>query len=151
MDSLVDLDYDDKLKFVSKLAKPLASKKLTKKVLKLIKKSAKNKSLVSGLKNVQKRIRKGEKGITVIAGDVSPPDTIAHFPVWCEEQAVPFVFIPLRYDISAAMKVRRPCVMVMIRKDPEAEELYDQCLSTIMSLPAPSQFNEPDSIKEEHA
>ena len=145
---MVNLEYDEKLKFVSKIAKPLASKKLTKKVLKLIKKSTKKRSLVSGLKNVQKRIRKGEKGITIIAGDVSPTDTIAHFPVWCEEQGVPLVFIPLRYDISAAMKVRRPCVMVMIRKSSDSEELYDQCLSTIMSLPSPSQFNGSESIEE---
>lgn len=57
-------NYDDKLAFVSKIAKPMASKKIAKKCYKLIKKAAKHKSYIrNGLKDVQKRLRKGEKGL----------------------------------------------------------------------------------------
>lgn len=55
--------YEDKLAFVSAIAKPMASKKIAKKCYKLIKKAAKHKTFIrNGLKDVQKRIRKGEKG-----------------------------------------------------------------------------------------
>lgn len=56
-------NYDDKLAFVSPIAKPMASKKIAKKCYKLIKKASKQKNFIrNGLKDVQKRLRKGEKG-----------------------------------------------------------------------------------------
>lgn len=55
--------YDDKLKYVNSIARPMASKKLSKKCYKLIKKAIKHKTYVrNGLKDVQTRLRKGEKG-----------------------------------------------------------------------------------------
>lgn len=55
--------YDDKMKFVNSIAKPMASKKLAKKCYKLIKKAMKQKTFLrNGLKDVQTRLRKGETG-----------------------------------------------------------------------------------------
>ena len=89
--------YEDKLKFVSVIAKPMASKKLTKKVYKLIKKGSKNKTFVrNGLKDVQSRIRKGETGIVVFAGDVTPIEVMCHMPAVCEEKSLPYVYTPSR-------------------------------------------------------
>ena len=77
-------DYETKLKFINTIAKPMANKKLTKRLFKCIKKGEllgkftfklnkiliKNEFLASahknfvrqGLKEVQKFIRRGEKG-----------------------------------------------------------------------------------------
>lgn len=55
--------YEEKLAYVTPIAKPMASKKLAKKCFKLIKKATKQKTyLRNGLKDVQKRLRKGETG-----------------------------------------------------------------------------------------
>ena len=79
--------YEEKLKFVSCIAKPMANKKLTKKLYKLIKKGSKHKGLVrNGLKDVQARIRKGETGLVIFAGDVTPVDVMCHMPAVCEEK-----------------------------------------------------------------
>lgn len=61
---------EDKLQFVNAIAKPMASRKLTKKIYKLIKKASKErtKNVINGLKDVQTRIRKGEKGLVIFAG-----------------------------------------------------------------------------------
>ena len=89
--------YEDKLKSVSVIAKPMASKKLTKKVYKIIKKGSKQKTFVrNGLKDVQSRIRKGEKGIVVFAGDVTPIEVMCHMPAVCEEKSLPYVYTPSR-------------------------------------------------------
>jgi len=74
--------YADKIKNVSAIASPLASRKLTKKVLKAVKKgiaapywffqvlkiaaAAKSKHLKRGVKEVVKAVRKGEKGYRVL-------------------------------------------------------------------------------------
>lgn len=58
-----EMSYEEKLQFVNVTAKPMAPKKLTKKIYKCIKKASKHKTyLRNGLKDVQKHLRKGETG-----------------------------------------------------------------------------------------
>ena len=53
----------------------------------VIKKGTKHKTFVrNGLKDVQSRIRKGERGIVVFAGDVTPVEVMCHLPAVCEEK-----------------------------------------------------------------
>lgn len=68
-----------------------------------------------GVKEVVKALRKGEKGLVVIAGDISPPDVISHIPVLCEDEKVPYVFLPSKEDLGSAGATKRPtsCVMVV--------------------------------------
>lgn len=57
------LGYEDKVDHCSVIAKPMAPKKLSKKIYKLIKKSSGHKNYIrNGLKIVQKQLRLGEKG-----------------------------------------------------------------------------------------
>lgn len=139
--NLVNLSYEEKLKYASPIAQPMASRKLTKKLLKLIKKSSKKKCIIAGLKNVQRSIRKSSDGIVIIASDVTPIDVISHMPVVCEEKQIPFAFVPLRYDISTAMNVKRPCVMVLVKKNEKYAELFDECFKAALALPSPSQLS----------
>ncbi len=53
------------------------------KLLKLVRHVNKEKKLKRGVKDVVKSIRKGSKGLCVIAADVSPVDVISHIPVLC--------------------------------------------------------------------
>ncbi len=61
-----DDSYDQKVKFVSIIAKPLAPKKTTKKIHKLVKKATQAKIVRRGVKEVVKAIRKGERGFCII-------------------------------------------------------------------------------------
>ena len=61
--TLSGLNYDEKIAFTSPIAKPMATRKLAKRLFKLIKKAAKisRKDLLRvGLKDVQMKIRKGK-------------------------------------------------------------------------------------------
>merc|ERR1712106_1271783 len=128
--------YEDKLKFVSVIAKPMASKKFTKKVYKLIKKGSKHKTFVrNGLKEVQSRIRKGERGIVVFAGDVTPIEVMCHMPAVCEEKSLPYVYTPSRQDLGTAMGVKRGCLMVMVGEHEDYKELFEELTEEITNLP----------------
>lgn len=130
--------YEDKLKFVSCIAKPMASKKLTKKLYKLIKKGSKHKGFVrNGLKDVQARIRKGESGLVIFAGDVTPVDVMCHMPAVCEEKSLSYCYTPSRQDLGTAMGVKRGCLMVMVREHEDYKELYQEMLSEVNTLPPP--------------
>eukprot|EP00475_Leptophrys_vorax_P014700 TRINITY_DN20984_c0_g1_i1.p1 TRINITY_DN20984_c0_g1~~TRINITY_DN20984_c0_g1_i1.p1 ORF type:complete len:182 (-),score=29.57 TRINITY_DN20984_c0_g1_i1:122-667(-) len=101
---------------VCAIAKPLADKSLNKRCLKLVKKAAKNKGLLRrGVKEVAKAIRKGEKGVCILGGDISPIDVISHLPIVCEEASIPYVYVPSRSDLGTAAITKRPtsCVLVL--------------------------------------
>ena len=62
-------EYYRLCQLVNSISKPLANRKLAKKVYKLVKKSAKEKGfLKQGLADVMKALRRDEKGIVLLAG-----------------------------------------------------------------------------------
>ncbi|CCH57970.1 hypothetical protein TBLA_0A01700 [Henningerozyma blattae CBS 6284] len=121
-------NYELRMPAVLPFAKPLASKKLNKKVLKTVKKASKAKNVKRGVKEVGKALRKGDKGLVVIAGDISPGDVISHLPVLCEDHSVPYIFIPSKQDLGSAGATKRPTSVVFIvpgsnkKKDGKAKE-----------------------------
>uniref|UniRef100_A0A182JBA6 H/ACA ribonucleoprotein complex subunit 2 n=1 Tax=Anopheles atroparvus TaxID=41427 RepID=A0A182JBA6_ANOAO len=131
--------YDDKLRNASAIAQPMASKKLTKKIHKLIEKASKQKTFLrNGLKDVQIRLRKGETGLVVFAGDVTPVEIMCHLPSVCEEKNIPYCYTPSRKDLGAAMGVKRGTVAMLIREHPEYKEMYDKLKVELSTLPVPS-------------
>uniref|UniRef100_A0A182N2M1 H/ACA ribonucleoprotein complex subunit 2 n=1 Tax=Anopheles dirus TaxID=7168 RepID=A0A182N2M1_9DIPT len=131
--------YDDKLRNASTIAQPMASKKLTKKIHKLIEKASKQKNyLRNGLKDVQIRLRKGESGLVVFAGDVTPIDIMCHLPAVCEEKNIPYCYTPSRKDLGAAMGVKRGTVAMLIREHPDYQDMYDKLKVELSTLPVPS-------------
>ena len=122
----------------SPLARPLAGRRLTKKLLKLVKKTAKSKHLRRGVKEVVKSVRKRERGVCVLAADVWPPDVISHLPVLCEEAAIPYCFVPSREDLGAAGQTKRPTSVTMVVAAPDMDEEHraalDECVKMIREL-----------------
>merc|ERR1712233_243718 len=87
---------------VQPFCEPLADKKLAKKLFKCIKKATKSKQVLRGVKEVVKAVRKGTKGVCVIAGNISPMDVISHLPILCEENAVPYIYVRSKEELGAA-------------------------------------------------
>ncbi|XP_037080991.1 H/ACA ribonucleoprotein complex subunit 2-like protein [Pollicipes pollicipes] len=132
------LSYDEKLKFVNRICKPMASKKLAKKLMKMIKKGNKHKGQVrNGLKDVQTRLRKGDTGIVVFAGDVTPEDIMCHLPAVCEEKSIPYVYVPCKEDIGAALGRKKGCIMALIQPHDDYTDAFQECSEEIHSLPIP--------------
>lgn len=129
--------YEELVTLVNAIANPLASKKLTKKLYKLVKKSQKAKRLKRGVREVVKGLRKDEKGVVILAGDVSPIDVISHIPVFCEDKGVPYCYVPTRKDLGAAAFTKRPTSVVMVQSAEDYKTLYEDCHSTVDALPLP--------------
>ena len=82
--------FQEQVKLVNPISTPLASKKLTKRIFKCAKKASKEKTdglrrgvkvyislffqFLTRVKDVLKFIKKGEKGLAVLAGDTYPID-----------------------------------------------------------------------------
>ena len=132
--------YEERLRALSPISSPLADKKHTKKLHKLVKKASGANAVRRGVKEVIKGLRKGMKGLCVIAGDISPIDVISHLPVFCEENSVPYMYVPSKSDLGAAASTKRPtsCVLIVPRDGLTADdELYSDC-AKYMKKNAPS-------------
>lgn len=142
-------NYDLRLPAVLPFASPLAPKKLNKKVLKTVKRASKARHVKRGVKEVVKAVRKGEKGLVIIAGDISPADVISHIPVLCEDNKVPYVFVPSKEDLGSAGATKRPTSTVMVvpgggakkskkaddsSKTEEYREGYDEVVKDIKAI-----------------
>ncbi|KAG0255780.1 snoRNA-binding protein [Mortierella polycephala] len=149
-DSDMEVDAPVRVLDISPIAAPLAADKLTKKLLKTVKKAAKAKHVKRGVKEVVKGLRKGEKGLVLIAGDISPIDVITHVPVLCEENDVPYVFLPSKEDLGTAGSTKRPtsCVMITLggkKKDMDSakdyKELYEECFTKVKEMDEAITYN----------
>ncbi len=133
-----DLSYEERLAFCSVIAKPMASEKLTKRLAKLMKKAKRNKLLSCGVKDAVKQIaKKKSPGILVIAGDVSPVDTVSHVPLLCEENKVPYCFVPSRFDLGASFSSNLNALCVFIKPHEDYEDLYSKCHKAVDEMPLP--------------
>jgi len=124
-----DKTYEERCNAVSIISQPLASKKSTKKAHKLVKKAASAKLCRRGVKEVVKGLRKGDKGLCIIAGDIFPIDVISHLPILLEEKGCPYLFVPSKQELGAAASTKRPtsCVLIVPKKGSEfeAKDVYD--------------------------
>ncbi|XP_066378219.1 H/ACA ribonucleoprotein complex subunit 2-like protein [Miscanthus floridulus] len=127
------------------IAKPLAGKKLCKRTLKLVCRASEAKCLKRGVKEVVKSIRRGNKGLCVIAGNISPIDVITHLPIVCEEANIPYVYVPSKEDLATAGTTKRPTCCVLVLTKPAKGELegevmeklkmdYDQVMSEVAEV-----------------
>ncbi|MBA0851067.1 hypothetical protein Goshw_012576, partial [Gossypium schwendimanii] len=84
---------------------------------------AEHKCLKRGVKEVVKSIRRGHKGLCVIAGNISPIDVITHVPILCEEADIPYVYVPSKVDLATAGSTKRPTCCVLVLTKPTKGEL----------------------------
>ena len=129
--------YDELVELACVIAKPMAGRKLTKRLYKTVRKAKKAKKLRRGVREVVKALRKNEKGVVVLAGDVSPIDVISHIPVFCEEKEVPYCYVPSRKDLGQAGGTTRPTSVVLVQSGKDYEEVYQECHSLVSGLPMP--------------
>ncbi len=106
----------------SPIANPLSNDSLRNKILKLTRHLNREKALRRGVKDVVKAIKKGSKGIVILAADVSPADVISHIPVMCEDAHIPYIFVRSRMELGVAAETKKPTSVVLMLA-PKAEEL----------------------------
>merc|ERR1712066_662155 len=101
---------------------------------KLVKKAHGTKSrqnLAIGVKAVQKTIRKGGKGVMIMAGDVDPIDSYSHIPVLCEESDISYIFTPSQRDLATARGSQGSLMLCLIAPADDYRELYDEVLKEV--------------------
>ncbi|XP_063926270.1 H/ACA ribonucleoprotein complex subunit 2-like protein [Zophobas morio] len=137
MQILGEASYEVLVNRCSPISKPLANEKLTKSLLKITKKASQTRTLRRGVKEVVKAIRKNEMGIVLIAGDIYPLDVVSHLPIYCEDNNLPYCFVPSKLQLGAAGSTKRPTSCVMIKTHQDFNDLYEKRVKEVQSLCQP--------------
>lgn len=88
-------------------------------------------SLLTNSPKLVKGIRKGDRGLAILAGDVFPIDVMSHIPILLEEHGVPYLFVPSKRDLGAAACTKRPTSCVLVKdkkgdgKEIDGKDLFD--------------------------
>jgi len=136
---------------ISPIAVPMASEKMTKKLLTLIAKLSKLRLIKRGVKEVNKYFRKKDfkhKSFCVLAGDVSPVDVISHIPILCEKNKVPYIYIPSRQLLGMASSTKRPTSVVVLI-DPPEEHKYHEKFETLMGFVKKYDENVDEDVQDQ--
>jgi ribosomal protein L7Ae-like RNA K-turn-binding protein len=56
--------------------------------------------------------------LVVIGGDVSPVDVLTHIPILCEDNDVPYVYVPSRSELGQSAQTKRATTLVLVRAPP---------------------------------
>ncbi len=95
------------------------------------------KSVRRGVKEVVKAVRKGEKGVMLIAANITPIDVVSHLPVLCEGLGIPYIYVPSKEELGVAGATKRPtsCILVQLKdKTAEHKEAYDEVVADIKKV-----------------
>lgn len=132
-----DVPYEEKVSLAHVMAHPMASEKLARRLFKLVRKAKRLRKVDNATKSLVKSIaKKGQKGIVILAGDTSPIDIISHIPIVCEENGVPYCYVPSKADLGRSTS-SSAVAAAFITEDDQYEALYNKCYESVDNLPIP--------------
>merc|ERR1712029_297416 len=117
-----------------------------------VKKPARARHVKRGVKEVVKSLRKGEKGMVVMAADISPMDILTHIPLLAEESACPYVFVTSKELLGQASSTKRPtsCVMICPNSKRKARKPKNDAQGNPVAAKEPEEYKEAyeECVKE---
>ena len=92
-----------------------------------------------GVKEAQKCVRKNIPGfslfrICILAGDVTPIDLISHFPVFCEEKSIPYIFIPSKDLLGVSCQTTNATAAAYILEPPSEHKYYSKYAKLVTKI-----------------
>ncbi|UCG44577.1 MAG: 50S ribosomal protein L7ae [Candidatus Bathyarchaeota archaeon] len=99
-------------------------------------------STSKGTNETTKAVERGQAKLVVIAGDVDPPEVVAHLPILCDERKVPYVFVPNKGKLGTSAGIDVPAAAACITEVGEATELVKEITTRIEELKKKGPTNE---------
>lgn len=120
--------------YVSPIAAPLLAGKEYSAAIKLVKNASQAKAVRRGVPDICKAIRKGLKGVVIIAADVYPVEVFAHLPIICEEKRMLYAYVPSRQVLGHYCISKKAATAVFViepAKDADYKKYYDKFVSAV--------------------
>jgi large subunit ribosomal protein L7Ae len=95
---------------------------------------AKTGTIRKGTNETTKAIERSQARLVVIAEDVQPPEVVAHLPLLCDERKIPYIFVPSKEKIGAAIGIDVPAGAACIVKEGDAVGLVKEIVTRVEQL-----------------
>jgi len=87
-----------------------------------------------GTNETTKSIERGRAKLVVIAENVEPPEVVAHLPLLCEERKAPYLYVPDKRQIGAAVGLGVGSAAASIEEPGDAERLIQEIISKLKEI-----------------
>ena len=68
-------------------------------------------------------MRKGNRGLAIILGDIFPGNAVSHLPVLLMESGVLYLFVPFEQDLEAVESTKWPISWILLKSPLKALSL----------------------------
>ncbi len=99
--------------------------------LEVIKESGK---IRKGINEATKAIERGEAKLVVIAEDIEPEEIAMHLPVLCNEKKTPYIFVPSKEELGAAVGIEVQCASVVVADEGKAKKDFEEIITEVNKL-----------------
>jgi len=87
-----------------------------------------------GTNETTKSIERGRAKLVVVAENVEPPEIVAHLPLLCDERKAPYVYVPDKRRIGAAVDLSVSAAAATIEDPGDAKNLVDEIVSKLKEI-----------------
>lgn len=84
-----------------------------------------------GTNEVTKSIERGTGKLIIISEDVDPPEVVAHLPILCDEQGVPYAFVPNQQELGKSLGLETKSAAAVILDAGDAKHIVDQVIESL--------------------
>lgn len=95
-----------------------------------------------GINETTKSIERKAAKLVVIASDVEPEEIVIHIPMLCEEKGIPYVYVPTKKELGAAVGIPVPTSSVAVEDAGGANEILNNVLKRLPK-PKAEEKHEP--------
>ncbi|MHA1302446.1 MAG: 50S ribosomal protein L7Ae [Candidatus Heimdallarchaeaceae archaeon] len=107
---------------------------LVKESLNILENAAKTGQIRKGTNEVTKAIERKTASMIFIAEDVEPPEIVMHLPLLCEENKIPYTFVPKKEDLGKAVGLAVGSASIAVIKPGEAKSTLESLANKIEEL-----------------
>ena len=100
----------------------------------VIEKAKNTGKIEKGTNEVTKAIERGKARLVAAAADVDPKEIVMHIPILCEEKDIPFVEIPTKQELGAALGLEVGCASGVVPEAGDAKAALDDAVKKLKAL-----------------
>ena len=133
------MNDEAKLKEVLSVAKPMyvkfeVPKELADQVYSVVEAARDTGKIRKGTNETTKAVERGQAVLVVIAEDVEPAEIVAHLPPLCDEKKIPYVYVPNKRELGAAVGIDVPTAAIAIAEAGQATHAVKGIVDKIKEL-----------------
>ena len=87
-----------------------------------------------GTNESTKAIERGVAKLVIIAEDVDPPEVVAHLPILCAEQNIPYLYVSSKAEMGPPLGLDVGSAASCIIEPGDGKELLDRVSNSVSNL-----------------